>query len=143
MPRYFLWPPRVPFGLIDPRFRRETISEARGVRHTESREPVPRYHYRLERDTRLGSSRKPLPDAVVCGRVCCRYPAGVPLSFLDAVERGETLEVRRRKKVIARIEPVSEDVPPEWSDLLERLNALYPDGACTPSASDVLYGDRD
>ena len=59
------------------------------------------------------------------------------------MERGETLEVRRRKKVIARIEPVSEDVPPEWPDLLERLNALYPDGACTPLASDVLYGDRD
>ncbi|MFP4153737.1 MAG: type II toxin-antitoxin system Phd/YefM family antitoxin [Alkalispirochaeta sp.] len=64
-------------------------------------------------------------------------------SFLDAVERGETLEVRRRKKVIARIEPVSGAVPPEWPDLLDRVNALYPDGACTPSASDVLYGDRD
>lgn len=64
-------------------------------------------------------------------------------SFLDAVERGETLEIRRRRKVIARIEPVTETEPPEWPNLLDRVNALYPDGACTPAASDVLYADRD
>ncbi|MFP4431809.1 MAG: type II toxin-antitoxin system Phd/YefM family antitoxin [Spirochaetaceae bacterium] len=64
-------------------------------------------------------------------------------SFLDAVERGETIEVRRRKKIIARIEPVSEEQPPEWPDLVERVHALYPDGECKPSASEVLYGDRE
>jgi antitoxin (DNA-binding transcriptional repressor) of toxin-antitoxin stability system len=64
-------------------------------------------------------------------------------SLLDEVERGETLEIRRRKKVIARIEPVREMGPAEWPDLLERVTALYPDGVAAPAGSGVLYGDRD
>lgn len=64
-------------------------------------------------------------------------------SFLDEVERGETLEVRRRKKVIARIEPVDHESAAEWPDLLLRVQALYPDGDCKPSATEVLYGDRE
>lgn len=64
-------------------------------------------------------------------------------SFLDAVEHGETLEIRRRKRVIARIEPVVEGPATEWPDLLERVHALYPDGERHTFASDVLYGDRE
>ncbi len=64
-------------------------------------------------------------------------------SFLDAVEHGETLEIRRRKKVIARIEPAMEAPSTGWPDLLERVRTLYPDGARAPAASDVLYSDRE
>jgi antitoxin (DNA-binding transcriptional repressor) of toxin-antitoxin stability system len=62
--------------------------------------------------------------------------------YLDIVERGETLEIRRRKKVIARIEPAGQDAPVRWPDVRERVELLYPDGPVVPTASDVLYEDR-
>ena len=65
-------------------------------------------------------------------------------SFLDEVEGGETLEIRRRRKVIARVVPCVAEAPAEpWPDILARLEATYPDGPVEPGASDILYGDRD
>ena len=64
-------------------------------------------------------------------------------SFLDDVEQGETLEVRRRRKVIALIVPYSAEEPDEsWPDLGERLERAYPEGPVTQSAADKLYEDR-
>jgi prevent-host-death family protein len=63
-------------------------------------------------------------------------------SYLDEVERGETIVVRRRGKPIAKIVPISPENPSPWPDLAARVLALYPDGAISPSASGVLYDDR-
>lgn len=64
--------------------------------------------------------------------------------YLDEVERGETIEVRRRRKTIARIVPYVAEAPAEpWPDLQERLNQVFPDGPVSDSASERLYGDRD
>ena len=62
-------------------------------------------------------------------------------SYLDEVERGETILVQRRGKAIARIVPIQPEEPPRWPDLVARVQALYPDGIVSPSASDVLYDD--
>ncbi|TVR61581.1 MAG: hypothetical protein EA426_03205 [Spirochaetaceae bacterium] len=63
-------------------------------------------------------------------------------SFLAEVERGETIEVSRRRKVIARIVPVAVENPAPWPDLAARVNALFPEGDVVPSASEILYRDR-
>ncbi len=63
-------------------------------------------------------------------------------SYLDEVERGETIIVRRRDKAIARIVAIPPEQPSPWPDLEARVQALYPDGVVSPSASDVLYEDR-
>jgi antitoxin (DNA-binding transcriptional repressor) of toxin-antitoxin stability system len=64
-------------------------------------------------------------------------------NFLDQVAAGETIEVRRRQRIVARIVPYTEDQPLEpWPDLSERLKQLYPEGPVSVSASDILYGDR-
>jgi antitoxin (DNA-binding transcriptional repressor) of toxin-antitoxin stability system len=64
--------------------------------------------------------------------------------YLDEVERGEILEVRRRRKIIARIVPHSgEDSVDPWPDLMARLAGLYPDGPVRESAAERLYADRE
>ena len=64
--------------------------------------------------------------------------------YLDAVEAGEVLEVRRRRRVIARVVPHSPEKPSEaWPDLVERLERLYPEGTTAESAAELLYRDRD
>ncbi len=63
--------------------------------------------------------------------------------YMDQVEAGETIEIRRRRKVIARIVPCVENLPAEsWPDLVSRLSSLYPDGPVEPAASDILYQAR-
>jgi antitoxin (DNA-binding transcriptional repressor) of toxin-antitoxin stability system len=64
-------------------------------------------------------------------------------SYLDRVEAGETLEVRRRHKVIAKLVPfVAESESGAWPDIEERLERIYPEGPLADSASDRLYADR-
>ena len=64
--------------------------------------------------------------------------------YLDAVEAGEVLEVRRHRRVIARVVPYGSSEPAEaWPDLMERLAGIYPDGPIAESASEQLYRDRD
>lgn len=64
--------------------------------------------------------------------------------YLDAVEAGEVLEVRRRRRVIARVVPCSPEQPSEaWPDLVQRLERLYPEGPIAESATERLYRDRD
>ena len=65
-----------------------------------------------------------------------RYP--------DAVEAGEILEVRRRRRVIARVVPCAVSEPAEpWPDLMERLAGIYPDGPIAEAAAEQLCRDRD
>ncbi len=64
-------------------------------------------------------------------------------AFLDEVERGEVIEVRRNRKVIARITAHTEQGRREpWPDLRERLAVLFPDGPVKYSASERVYEDR-
>jgi len=64
-------------------------------------------------------------------------------SYLDQVAAGETLEIRRRRKVMARILPcVAEDPAEPWPDVGARLASIYPEGDVVPGASDLLYQDR-
>jgi len=64
-------------------------------------------------------------------------------SYLDQVADGETLEICRRKKVVARLVPYVAEAPAEpWPDLAARLYSAYPGGAVEPAASDILYQDR-
>ena len=63
--------------------------------------------------------------------------------YLDSVEAGETIEVRRRKRVIARIVPRRDDVALEpWPDYMANLSAIYPDGSIGFAASKQIEGDR-
>ena len=41
--------------------------------------------------------------------------------YFDAVERGETVHVTRRKKVVARIVPVENETHPSWKKPALRL----------------------
>ena len=64
--------------------------------------------------------------------------------YLDAVETGEILDVRRRRGVIARVVPYEAAEPAEpWPDLMERLAGIYPDGPIAESAAEQLCRDRD
>ena len=70
--------------------------------------------------------------------------------ILRRVERGETIEVRRRKAVVAHIVPVrSEGIEPgkvDWSDLPERLNKIWhgrmAPGRSTTEILNDLRGER-
>ena len=63
--------------------------------------------------------------------------------YLDEVERGETIVVRRRRRVIATIAPTEEVSAPEaWPDIQGRLAKLYKDRSIVPTASSILYTDR-
>ncbi len=63
--------------------------------------------------------------------------------YLTLVEGGETLEVRRRHRIIARIVPfVAEREAESWPDIEVRLEEAYPDGPLRESASGILYADR-
>lgn len=61
--------------------------------------------------------------------------------YLNAVEAGEILEVRRHRRVIARVVPYEPAEP--WPDLMERLAGIYPDGPIAESAAEQLCRDRD
>ena len=63
--------------------------------------------------------------------------------YLQEVEAGEVLQVRRRNKIIARIVPETDHasavpLPP----IARRLEQTFPDGPVAQSASRQLYEDR-
>jgi len=62
---------------------------------------------------------------------------------LDRVERGETVQILRRNRPVARIVPIA--VPPRpkpWPDLVKRLHAIYGDDRIASPASGRIYQDR-
>lgn len=63
--------------------------------------------------------------------------------LLAEVERGETLEITRRGKVVARISPpfLPQD---QWPDFEARQNALFPDGPPPgPPVSQLIIDARE
>ena len=60
------------------------------------------------------------------------------------VERGETVDLTRRRRVVARLVPAVEHkaVPP-WPDLEARARAIFGDRIITPSPSELLIQERD
>jgi prevent-host-death family protein len=59
------------------------------------------------------------------------------------VERGETVELTRRRRVVARLVPVTEDKPvAPWPDLEKRSRAVFGGRIITPSPSEELIRDR-
>jgi prevent-host-death family protein len=59
------------------------------------------------------------------------------------VERGETVELTRRRRVVARLVPAVEckAVPP-WPDLEARARSIFGDRVLSPGASEVLIQER-
>jgi prevent-host-death family protein len=65
---------------------------------------------------------------------------------LARVERGETVEVTRRRKPVARLAPVPSTGPVSpWPDLKARRRAVFGDRVIAPGGSNVVIegrGDR-
>jgi len=59
------------------------------------------------------------------------------------VERGETLALTRRRRVVARLVPVAEGKPvAPWPDLEKRARAVFGNRSVSPSPSAQLIKDR-
>ena len=64
-------------------------------------------------------------------------------TVIERVERGETLALTRRRRVIARLVPVVQIRPAApWPDLDARARAVFGDRIITPSPSAELIEDR-
>jgi prevent-host-death family protein len=62
---------------------------------------------------------------------------------LERVERGQTIEVTRRRRPVARLAPYSvERQPSPWPNLAERTRAVFGDRLVSPSASDAVSEGR-
>jgi prevent-host-death family protein len=61
------------------------------------------------------------------------------------VERGETVELTRRRRVVARLVPAAEARPvPPWPDLEARARSIFGDRILSnPSPSELLIQDRE
>ena len=59
------------------------------------------------------------------------------------VERGETVEVTRRRRPVARLAPAKPTRPlADWPDLEARTQSVFGDRIITPGASDVVIDER-
>jgi prevent-host-death family protein len=59
------------------------------------------------------------------------------------VERGETVEVTRRRRPVARLAPVNTRQPLEdWPDLEARTRAVFGDRVVSPGGSQVVVEER-
>ena len=62
---------------------------------------------------------------------------------LTRVERGQVIEVTRRRRPVARLAPVRATAPvSSWPDLDARAHAVFGDRILTPGASEVLAESR-
>lgn len=62
---------------------------------------------------------------------------------LDQVERGETVQVLRRSRPVARIVPVEANGQPRpWPDLLGRLRSIYGQTRIVPPTARLIERDR-
>lgn len=60
------------------------------------------------------------------------------------VERGETVEVTRRRRPVARLAPLKPSGPlAPWPDLKVRRRAVFGDRVIAPSGSDIVIEGRD
>ncbi|MGH9346136.1 MAG: type II toxin-antitoxin system Phd/YefM family antitoxin [Vicinamibacterales bacterium] len=64
-------------------------------------------------------------------------------SVMARVERGETVEVTRRRRPVARLAPVKPASPVSaWPDLEARTRAVFGDRIITPGGADIVILDR-
>jgi prevent-host-death family protein len=63
--------------------------------------------------------------------------------ILARVERGQVIEVTRRRRPVARLAPVRSTAPiSPWPDLEARAHAVFGDRILTPGASELLAESR-
>ena len=63
--------------------------------------------------------------------------------IMARVERGQVIEVTRRRRPVARLAPVRATAPlSPWPDLDARARAVFGDRLLTPGASEVLAESR-
>jgi prevent-host-death family protein len=59
------------------------------------------------------------------------------------VERGETVEVTRRRRPVARLAPVKASRPlSDWPDLQARTRAVFGNRVITPGGADIVVDGR-
>jgi prevent-host-death family protein len=59
------------------------------------------------------------------------------------VERGETVEVTRRRRPVARLAPAKPSGPvSDWPDLEARTRAVFGDRVIAPGGTEVVIQDR-
>ena len=62
---------------------------------------------------------------------------------IDEVERGQVVEVTRRRRVVARLAPVRPAAKRvHWPDLEKRAHAVFGDRKVKPPASEQVSEDR-
>ncbi len=62
---------------------------------------------------------------------------------LARVERGETIELTRRRRPVARLSPIRPPAPVEpWPDLDERARKIFGDRVVRPAASALVIASR-
>jgi prevent-host-death family protein len=62
---------------------------------------------------------------------------------LERVERGQTIEVTRRRRPVARLAPCSvERGPSPWPDLEDRTRAVFGDRLVSPAGSEAVGEGR-
>ena len=63
-------------------------------------------------------------------------------AILDRVERGESVEITRRRRPVARLVPAKPARPEPWPDLAARARRVMGRRKITPPASRQLSNDR-
>ena len=58
------------------------------------------------------------------------------------VERGQVIEVTRRRRPIARLAPLSSGPRSPWPDLDARVHAIFGDRVVTPDPSAIVVENR-
>lgn len=63
---------------------------------------------------------------------------------MQSVERGQVVEVTRRRRPVARLSPLAEKTGPvsPWPDLQARARAVFGNRVISPSGSTVVSEDR-
>ena len=62
---------------------------------------------------------------------------------IQRFERGETVEVTRRRRTVARLSPARQpERPVPWPDLDERAREVLGDRVVVPGASEQVVADR-
>ena len=62
---------------------------------------------------------------------------------IERVEHGETIELTRRRRVVARLVPAAEARPvPPWPDLDARARSIFGDRIMKPAGSTLLLRAR-
>jgi antitoxin (DNA-binding transcriptional repressor) of toxin-antitoxin stability system len=59
------------------------------------------------------------------------------------LQRGEEIQITKRRRVIARLVPENPQTPPELPDFRARVRAIYGDKVLAVSGAELVSKDRD